>query len=123
MIEEAFKFDIPDDVEKAELKATKGDDFRAIATRKYEDGVYSHTVIADLPDPEGGTFYEGWLVRGNPGDDDFDVVSTGKMVIAKGGYLLNFESTTDHSEYKNVVITLEKKADSTPEEHILEGSF
>jgi len=122
-LEESFRFDIPDDIEKVELKAVKGEDFRAIATRKYEDGIYTHTVIADLPDPVGGTFYEGWLMRGNPEDDNFDVVSAGKMVIAKGGYLLNFESSTDYSDYQNVVITLEKVADNNPEEHILDGSF
>lgn len=123
VIEESFKLEIPEDVEKAELRAVKGEDYTAIATRKYEGGKYTHAVLADLPDPEVGSFYEGWLVRGNPEDEDFDVISTGKLIIAKGGYLLDFESSTDYSDYGNVVITLEKIADSTPEEHVLEGSF
>jgi hypothetical protein len=122
-LEESFKFELPEDVEKVELSAVRGDGSRAIATRKFENGTYSHTVLADLPDPESGTFYEGWLVRGKSGDENFAIISTGQLTIAKGGYLLNFESSTDYSDYGSVVITLEKVADSTPEEHVLQGSF
>ena len=73
--------------------------------------------MADLPDPQAGKFYEGWLVMGEK------VVSTGKFMIAKGGYLLEYESSTDYSDYNMVVVTLEQKDDKTPEVHILEGTF
>jgi DNA-directed RNA polymerase subunit K/omega len=122
-LEEAFKVEIPEDVEKAELEDVTGADATGIATRKFEDGRFTHTVLADLPDAEPGTFYEGWLVRGNPGDEEFHLISTGRMRIAKGGYLLEFESSTDYTDHKNVVITLEEIADNIPEKHILEGSF
>ncbi len=74
-------------------------------------------VLADLPDPEKGSYYEGWLVKGD------SVISTGRMQIAKGGYLLEFNSNTDYSDHSEVVVTKEKTADKNPEEHILEGSF
>ena len=117
-IEESFKIDIPDDVEKAELKDVAGKIATGIATRKFIDGLFTHTVLVDLPDPAEGNFYEGWLVK-----DDGELISTGKLRIAKGGYLLEYSSAVDYSDYSGVVITLESKDDGVPEEHVLEGSF
>ena len=122
-IEDAFNVEIPEDVDKATLKDVSGGDASGIATRKFENGRFSHTVLADLPDPESGLFYEGWLVRGREGDADFAVLSTGKLKVAKGGWIVEFQSTTDYSLYNSVVVTLEKTFDKTPEKHILEGSF
>lgn len=115
-IVKGFNYQIPEDVESIELKDVSGGLGRAIATRKYENGTFIHAVLADLPDLEQG-FYEGWLVLGDK------YISTGKLRIAKGGYLLEFESTTDYSAYNKVVITKELKDDQTPETHVLEGSF
>lgn len=122
-IEEAFRLEIPEDVDKAELKDISGGNASGIATRKVEDERFTHTILADLPDPEEGSFYEGWLVRGEEGEDDFSFISTGKMKVAKGGYLLEFDSGNDFSDYSKVVVTLEKVADINPERHILEGEF
>lgn len=116
-IEEAFNLEIPEDVDKADLRDVSGGDSSGIATRKFEAGKFTHTVLADLPAPAPGTFYEGWLVKGT------SFFSTGKMRIAKGGYLLEFKSSVDYSDYNKVVITLEKVDDKKPETHILEGSF
>lgn len=120
---EGFNWEIPDDVESVELTDVSGGDGRAIATRKYVGGSFSHAVLADLADLSGGAFYEGWLVRGSEGDNNFHFISTGKMRIAKGGYLLEFSSPIDYSDYLGVVITKEFKDDKFPETHILEGSF
>lgn len=122
-IEDSFKITIPDDVDRANLKDVSGGNGSGIATRKYTNGNFTHTVLADLPDPEVGTFYEGWLVRGKSGDFDFSFFSTGKMRIAKGGYILDYNSTKDYSDFKGVIITSEKVDDKSPEKHILEGSF
>ncbi len=122
-MENFFNIEIPEDAEKAQLKDVTGGDSSGIATRDQENGAFVHVVLADLPDPEGTDFYEGWLVRGKVGDDNFDFISTGKMIVAKGGYLLDFESKNDLSEYVGVVITLEEVADANPEAHVLEGSF
>lgn len=122
-IEKSFNLTIPEDVDKVEMNDVSGGDASGVATRKYENGNFSHMVLADLSDPEAGTFYEGWLVKGKMGDEDFAYISTGRMVVAKGGYLLEYKSSTDYSDYTGVVITLEKVNDKKPETHILEGSF
>jgi len=122
-LEDSFKYQIPEGFEKAELKDVTGGTGSGIASRKYESGSFSHAVLADLPDPESGSFYEGWLVRGKEGDANFAYISTGRMSIAKGGYMLEFGSSVDYSDYSGVVITLEKVSDQKPEKHILEGSF
>jgi hypothetical protein len=121
--ETKFNITIPEDVEKTNLIDITGGNSEGLATRKYDNGTFMHSVLADLPDPDGNNFYEGWLVRGKPGENDFDFISTGKMKVAKGGWVLNFDSSTDYTDYEGVVITLETVFDDTPEEHILEGSF
>lgn len=123
VIEERFGLTIPEDVERTDLSDVAGGSSSGIATRKFEGGTFTHAVLADLPDPDQGTFYEGWLVRGSEGDSGFHLVSTGRMRIAKGGYLLEFQSSTDYSDHPSVVITQEEAADNVPEKHILEGSF
>ena len=122
-IRETFKVEIPDDVERAVLTDVTDGDASGLAVRKYEAGVFTHTVLADLSDPELGFFYEGWLVRGQEGDDDFAFISTGKMRLAKGGFVLEFSSQQDLTTYERVVITLERVDNQKPEKHILEGSF
>lgn len=116
-IEESFNLEIPEDVDKAQLKDVTGGTSSGIATRSYEGGKFSHMVLADLPDPAAGAFYEGWLMMGK------DFFSTGKMRIAKGGWILEYESGVDYSDYNQAVITRELVDDRTPETHILEGSF
>lgn len=122
-IEKTFNLEIPEDVERADLNDVSGGTGSGIATRKYESGRFTHALLADLPDPVPGTFYEGWLVRGKEGEANFAFISTGRMGVAKGGYLLEFTSSTDYSAYNGVVVTLERVDDKKPEKHILEGSF
>jgi len=119
--ENAFNINIPDNVEKVELKDVTGGNTTGIATRNFENGQFTHAVLADLPDPAKGEFYEGWLTKGQ--DKDLKYVSTGRLRIAKGGWLLDFISAVDYSDYNTVVVTLEKIADDTPELHLLEGFF
>jgi hypothetical protein len=122
-LEQSFGLTIPDNLEKAELSGVGGYQGSAIATRNFENGTFEHTVLADLPDPEVGKFYEGWLVRGEPEDGNFEIVPTGRLGLAKGGYILEFSVNKDLSDHNKVVITLEEVADTTPEIHVLEGSF
>lgn len=100
-------------------------DGEGAATRLYDaTGMFIHTVDATLPEPASGSVYEGWLVRGEPGDEDFDFISTGVMELEGGEmYSLVFSSETDYADYPGVVITEETVVDETPEAHILEGSF
>lgn len=116
-IEDRFNIDIPDDLEKATLEDVSGGISEGIATREYENGKFIHTVLAGLPDLGVGEFYQSWLIK----DDQY--ISTGKMKMAKGGYILGFESSIDYSAYNKVLITQEKIFDSTPEITVLEGAF
>lgn len=123
-IEEKFNYEIPEDVNRIELLDVTGGTGRGIATRVYKDGKFEHVILADLEDPKDGEFYQGWLTtKGKEGEVGFSYVKTGKLRMAKGGYLLEFESSRDYSSYSQVWVTLEKVDDNKPEKHILEGSF
>jgi hypothetical protein len=85
---------------------------------KRTDGKLVHSVVANLPDPTGNNFYEGWLVQQTP----LKFFSTGNMFLGNdGNYILEYESSELFESYNFVVITLETKKDTTPEKHILEG--
>lgn len=107
-IENRFKYDIPDDVNTIELKDVSGGNARAIATSK--------EILADIDDPAASYFYEGWLQK----DDSY--VPLGKFKMAKGGWLLEYDGS-QYSDYKKIIVSLEKVNDSKIEKKILEGSF
>lgn len=109
-LEDNFKFNIPDDVDTVELKDVSGGNGRGIAT--------STEVLADIEDPASGYFYEAWLQDSNTQD----IVSLGKLRIAKGGWLLEYDGSK-YPEYKKIIISLEKNFDKSLEKPILEGSF
>lgn len=94
-------FQVPDDIEKVELKDISGGDSFGVATRT--------EVLANLPDPEAGKHYQVWLEKGN------QKILLGSMRVAKGGYLLEYKSS-DYPGYNKVVVKLGDKS-------ILEGSF
>lgn len=114
---------IPDDVDKADLKPVVGTEGVGIATRKVENGRFDLTVLADLPAPEEGYFYQAWFGKGGIGQEGSVIVSASRLRIAKGGYLSEFTSTESYTDYKDVFVTLEKNFDQTPEKQVLEGSF
>lgn len=116
-IEGKFNIQIPENVEKANLHDTTGRGYGAVATRESKAGEFSLTILADLPDPEDGRFYQAWLTK------DGDSVSLGQLRIAKGGYLIDYTSATDLSSYKVVTVSLERVFDNKIEEVILQGSF
>ena len=74
----------------------------------------------NLPEPQDGDFYEGWVVRSDP----FDFISTGKAVLENDEYINRFlseENWLDHTQY---VLTLEPDDDNpAPATHILEGEL
>lgn len=109
-IQGLFDYVIPEDLASIELKDVSGGDGRGIATNK--------EILVDIKDPDSGYFYEAWL----QGSNDQDIVSLGKMHVAKGGWLLEYNGAK-YPEYKKIIISLEKKFDSTLEKKILEGSF
>lgn len=122
-IEEQFNIEIPDDVNKTELKATGDGDGFAIATRRTENGNFIHNILADLPDPETGRVYQAWLVRGEEGDEDYNIVATGRMRIAKGGWVLEYQTTRDLEDHNKVLVTSERSGEQRAENVVLEGEF
>lgn len=112
-IEDKFNIDIPEDVDRAELKDVSGGSSSALVTRSDEGEV---TVLADLPDLSSGEYYEAWTVQGD------QTVSLGTLRLAKGGYMLETE-VSDTFENATVVVSREKQNDTQIEEKVLEGSF
>lgn len=101
-IENKFKdLVIPPDAEKIELKDVSGGVGMGIATR--------NEILADLPTLANGKFYQGWLEK------DGKTVLLGTLNMAKGGWILNYNSSV-YPGYNKVIVT----QGST---HILEGSF
>ena len=92
---------IPTDAEKIELKDVSGGSGMGIATR--------NEILADLPTLPNGQFYQGWLEK------DGKTVLLGTLELAKGGWILNYNSSV-YPGYNKVVVTVGEK-------HILEGSF
>jgi len=116
-VKDKFNVDLPENAEKAELTSpNKTADF-GVAVREEEGDVLGYSVLADLPDPTGGEFYQAWLVEGE------NYESLGKLTLAKGGWLLDTSMSTESSADSEVVVTKEKIFDSTPEEEVLRGSF
>ncbi len=107
-LEGKFKFNVPDDVEKAQLTDVSGGDGSGIATRT--------EILADIADPAVGYFYQAWLEKNGT------LVSLGKMLMEKGGWLITYNGSK-YIGYNKVIISLEKTFDSKIEKRILEGSF
>lgn len=122
-LEEKFKTDIPDDAPKAELKSISGGDGSGIASRKEEGENHVVTILADLPSPESGAFYQGWLIKGEEGKDGYNLLSLGRLTSAKGGFMLNYQSRTDYSDHSKVVISKEKGSSTKIPKAVLEGNF
>lgn len=84
-----------------------------------ENHFYHKAVLRDLPSPEKGFFFEGWLV--DPAGKYF---STGRVIPEETQGLLYYQSDKDETAYNQVVITLEPEDDNpAPDKHILEGKF
>lgn len=121
-LEESFDVTLPEDAEKIELKSAVDEDIAGIASRLVTEDSLSMTILADLPDPSEGSYYQAWLV-GNVGGEDYESLSIGRLSVAKGGYILNFEAQGDYSNYEKVVVSREEIPDKDMEEIVLEGTF
>lgn len=106
-IKNDFRYDIPDDIKVAELKDVAGGDGRGIVTET--------EILADLIDPEVG-FYQVWVEK------DGEYVSLGKMRVAKGGWMIEYEKINSQFPVK-FIVSLEKTFDNKIETKILEGTL
>ena len=113
--------------EKISLRAVGGYEGMGEATRKFDQGVFSHTVLASLDAPAVGKFYEGWLVMPSQNGVEPAFFSTGELTVESPGvYMLWFDDVRNYPEHMDVVVTEETKLnglDGVPETHVLEGSF
>lgn len=110
-----FGITVPTNATRADLKDVTGKNQMGLLTIDKENGQSKYTVIANLEEPAGGSFYQAWLVNGT------NRISLGKLSVAKAGWMVNYDTATDLSSYKTIWITLEKVNDANPETHILEG--
>lgn len=115
-VEEKTKITVPDEGIKAILKDDKGEALAVAVKVKTANG-YQVSVTANLLDPDKGTFYQAWLIKGD------DRLSLGKLTFEKAGYIVGKSFTSDVSGYTQVIVSRENKLDDTMEEKILEGTF
>lgn len=115
-IEKAFNVEIPDDVEKAELEDKTGEDSSGIATRKVVGALATITLLLDLAEPKADQEYQAVLIKGEEGAEGYAQYQAGTLRLAKGGYILELETTDDLSGFDKIVVTLNG-------ETVLEGSF
>lgn len=104
------------------LSAVGNSHAEGAATSDYVDGTFRHLIVATLPDPPEGYFYEGWLVRSRP----FNFFSTGNLIqhVDDLKWYLVYESDDDKRDYNKVIVTLEPNdGNLAPAEHVLEGVF
>ena len=111
---------LPTDAEQTVLRNVSGSGGSGIATRKWDGLRYEHTILADLPNLKIGEFYAGWLVKGQPTEAGFNLRSSGKLKLVKGGWVLDYTTGLNLMEHKGVVVTRETNDDNQPEVHMLE---
>lgn len=109
---------------------TNGEEIRGINTQGEATGIAKSNwdgsqylllaTFENLPEPTGGNFYEGWIVR----EDPFEFISTGRAEMVDGIYTNAYRSDQDLTEYNMYVLTIEPDdGDPAPAEHILEGTM
>ena len=113
-MEDKFRVDIPDNVDKANLQGVSGN---GIATRDIKTSPADIMILADLPEPDAGKFYEAWVSNGS------DTKLLGRLSAAKGGYLLEANLSSALGVYNQVIVSLESIDDTNLEQAVLRGSF
>jgi len=113
--------------ESAPLLDVSGGSGSAIAKRVFENGFFTHTILArSLPLIETSSFhYQAWLIRPYP----FDFFETSRLVYnADGswGMIWTGETGKTYDEFIEVLITLEPNNDfdeNPSANQILKGAF
>jgi hypothetical protein len=108
------------DSKKIELQDVVGSNTTATAYLLREDGVLYHTLVANVPPPPEGSFYQGWLVKTNPRKM---YLSTGKLKRLPSGQLfVNATFEQPQEGFDTVLVTLETRDDASPEREVLTGT-
>jgi len=122
-LEDIVNRTLPTDADQSTLRDVTGQGYQGFATRKFTNQTFELTILADLPEPQPNVFYQGWLVKGQPDQPGFNLLSTGKLQSRKGGWVLDFTSNFNLTDHQGLVVTRESTDDQTPETHLLEGNF
>lgn len=108
---------VPANADRLNLNNVSGGEGVGEAWRTFENarlpdgqGKFDLTVMATLPSPLAGTFYQGYIDNGS------SKISLGRLTLEKGGYVVNYSSAKDYSAYKKVEVMLGTQT-------ILEGSY
>ncbi len=98
---------------------TAGGSF-GLAHATFANGQYLlFAKMGNLPEPQNGFFYEGWIVRRG---ETLSVMSVGRAQRVGDQYVNAFRSKTDLSNHDFFVLTLEPSDNNpVPAEPILEG--
>ena len=86
------------------VNGVEGSPANGVAQSHYfEEGLYLHTVQANVAPAPDGSFYEGWISDGS------NIVSTGHLTNPMGDsrHSLQFEQNQDYRAYTQVLITVE----------------
>ena len=121
--EEKMKTEMLESSLSAELLAVGLFTGSGTATTTWNGSTFTNSVMATLPSPPEGKFYEGWLVRNSP---ELTFISTGKLELEGDQYVLKYTSETNYPNHIDIVVTLETSADgldNKPEAHVLEGAL
>ncbi len=102
------------------LKPQSGYEATGYASHSYADNKYTLTVLADLPKNTANQTYQAWLLQ-SPLGSDTQPVKIGQLKIAKSGYMLDYSSTTDMTNYKYFVISQESDNDNQIQTPVLTG--
>lgn len=108
---------LPEGAERANLSDVSGGDASGVVSKEESGSLTELTVIADLPELTGGS-YVAWLVS-----DEGVFMRLGALRAAKGGFLVDFSSTSDLTGYDTVVVSRETSITTQPSSEILRGSF
>jgi hypothetical protein len=120
-LEDQLRRTLPETGDRVGLEDVTGGDSSGLAVKEKTDTTTNVSLLADLPDLVAGSFYQAWLIR--TVDNQEEKLSLGRLVLAKGGYSLEYSTRSDLEDYDKLVVSLEKTFDNTEEQRILEGGF
>lgn len=119
-IESSFKITIPENVSKVELKSIAEFEGWGIVTKEDVGNTKKYTVLADLPELKSGEKYVAYFSKEKISNEKQDILKAGELRVNKGGWILEYDTTSDLSNYQKLQVYLENKSSNTV---ILEGSF
>ena len=105
---------LPENAERANLKSVGGTSDSGVVTREQDANSTNITLIANLPDLETGSYQVIFSKDG----EDADSMVLGTLRTAKGGYLLDYSTTDNVSDYNKVEVL-----NTDDESVVLEGNF